>query len=449
MDIKILKDQHPILKEISQYKEVFWVNEKLGKKKEQAFNIEDIEDAERRLNRFKPYIAKVFPETFDVGGIIESPLIDIANMQEHLGKMTDADIKGRLMLKCDSHLPISGSIKARGGIYEVLKFAEKVAIDSGLLKEDDDYGVLCDEKFKTLFSQYSVAVGSTGNLGLAVGIMSAKLGFSVTVHMSSDAKEWKKRILRSRGVNVVEYEDDYQVAVAEGRKAAEQDEKCHFVDDEDSADLFLGYSVAAKRLASQMKNMGIRCDEEHPLFVYIPCGVGGAPAGVGFGLKTIFNDNVHVFFAEPTHAPCMTIGMITGLNNEISVYDMGLDGITEADGLAVGRASKLAGNAMETLLDGCYTVEDYRLYDFLAMLADYEGRYAEPSACAAFMGPALVMQNKNYLKSLNLEDKLKNATHIVWATGGNMMPEKERNEYYVKGKEQLNQKRNKQKRNKK
>ena len=433
MDIKKLMVSNPVVADMSAYKEVFWLNPGAGEPASLPFGMDDINDAEARLARFAPYIAKAFPETARSAGIIESPLKEIPKMKSDLCRMTE-NFDGRLFLKCDSHLPISGSIKARGGIYEVLKLAEKIAIDHGMLTADDDYSKLDSDEFHRLFSRYSVAVGSTGNLGLSIGIISAKLGFKVTVHMSADARQWKKDLLRSKGAVVVEYPDDYQKAVAEGRREAASDPLCHFVDDEGSQDLFLGYSVAAKRLLPQLADADVTVDSRHPLFVYLPCGVGGAPGGVAFGLKQLLGENVHIFFAEPTHAPCMTLGLATGLHDAIAVRDIGLDGITDADGLAVGRPSKLVGTIMETLLDGCYTIDDSKLYPFLAALADREKIYIEPSACASFTGPALVTSASQYLESKGLADKMAAATHILWATGGSMVPDNEMKLYYERGK---------------
>lgn len=293
-------------------KETFWLNDRLGECEEvlrrSAVTMEDMLDASRRLVRFAPYLERVFPETGEHGGIIESPIVELTEMTRYLAKETGQDVQGALLLKCDSHLPISGSIKARGGIYEVLKLAEDIALESGRLSLDDSYARLADDEFKSLFEQYSIAVGSTGNLGLSIGIMGAKLGFKTTVHMSADAKLWKKSMLRSKGVTVKEYADDYSKAVEAGRKEAQGDPMCHFVDDENSLSLFLGYTVAALRLKKQFDARGVTVDKEHPLFVYLPCGVGGGLGGVLFGLKAVFGEHAHCFFAEPTHSPACCWG---------------------------------------------------------------------------------------------------------------------------------------------
>ena len=422
-DLKLLED-------IKSLKEVFWINPKYENFDIVKDNLEvskdDVLDAEERLKRFAQYIKSAFPETATTGGIIESPITRIPNMKRHMELDLDRKIIGEMMVNLDSNLPIDGSIKARGGIYEVLKHAETLAIKENMLSVEDDYSIINSDKFRDFYSSYTIQVGSTGNLGLSIGIMSAKLGFKVKVHMSSDAKQWKKDLLRSKGVEVIEYASDYSKAVEEGRKLSDMDPKSYFIDDENSKDLFMGYAVAALRLKVQLEDMNVVVDEKHPLYVYLPCGVGGGPGGVAYGLKLVYGDNVHCFFAEPTHSPSMLLGLMTGLHSQICVQDYGIDNKTEADGLAVGRPSSFVGKTMERLLSGAYTIDDDRLYELLHALVDEEQIYLEPSALAGFMGPV-------YVSSREDTECLENATHICWATGGSLVPKDIMEEYYKKG----------------
>ena len=61
-------------------------------------------------------------------------------------------------------------------------------------------------------------------------------------------------------------------------------------------------------------------------------------------------------------------------------------------------------------------------------LGDGRPIFVEPSAAAGFPGCVLTQGDGEYAAGFG-EEALKNAVHIVWATGGGMVPEEERRRY--------------------
>ncbi len=413
---------------------LLWLNDDLRSvrtSKSSELGLKDVRIAEARLKRFAPLLCRLFPELASSNGIIESALLPAPRLQATMMPGPDA---GRWLIKADHALPVAGSVKARGGIYEVLVHAEDLAMRSGLLEAHADLLSLASPSAKALFGRHEIAVGSTGNLGLSIGVVAAALGFQATVHMSSDAKEWKKARLRARGVRVIQHEGDFGAAVAKGREEARSHEHAYFIDDEDSRHLFLGYSVAALRLHQQLCALGVTAGAENPLFVYLPCGVGGAPGGITFGLRHLYGDHVHCFFAEPVASPCMLVRL--AYDRFMSVTEIGLDNVTEADGLAVGRASEFVAPLMRSLVSGVFTVPDKQLFEDLYRVEQTEGICIEPSAAAGFRGPQWLLQTRagrDYLVKHDLAGKLRNATHILWTTGGLLVPSAEYQQFHERG----------------
>src|SRR5690606_38171479 len=126
-----------------------------------------------RLDRFAGLLMKLFPELAPLGGKVESELLPLPVLP---GVDESAGPHGRYWLKADHALAIAGSVKARGGVHEVLEFAEALAREHGLLQGNDPI-VLAEPAARALFARHEVAVGSTGNLGMSIGLIAAALGF--------------------------------------------------------------------------------------------------------------------------------------------------------------------------------------------------------------------------------------------------------------------------------
>ena len=117
----------------------------------------------------------------------------------------------------------------------------------------------------------------------------------------------------------------------------------------------------------------------------------------------------------------MLVQLAAGMQTPTSVYDLGLDNRTEADGLAVGQASELVASLMTPQLGGVFTVSDDELYLNLLALKDSLDAEVEPSAAAAVSGPGWLQGSaagRAYAQGLAMA----NATHVIWATGGSLVP---------------------------
>jgi D-serine dehydratase len=128
----------------------------------------------------------------------------------------------------------------------------------------------------------------------------------------------------------------------------------------------------------------------------------------------------------------MLVQLAAGSDRPISVYDIGLDNRTEADGLAVGQASYLVSPLMASQLSGAFTVSDAQLYAQLLQLRQTMGIEVEPSAAAGVGGPGWLAgsaEGCDYVREHKLD--MEAATHVIWTTGGSLVPPEEHRRFHA------------------
>lgn len=102
VDIANPIEKIPVVKDLKDKREVFWINPDYQKKTQLPLRQADIFDAEARFERFAPYFMTAFPETIATEGILESPLTSIDQMKKTITNYDDYDLTGNLYLKEDN-----------------------------------------------------------------------------------------------------------------------------------------------------------------------------------------------------------------------------------------------------------------------------------------------------------------------------------------------------------
>lgn len=351
-----------------------------------GFSLYDAYQSKRRFERF----ARFFMEAFD----------EIDSKDYYKSALKKSELGYEVYLKLDSQLKVAHSVKARGGFNEVMSKVEEVLTQKSMM---EDFDTLSLGDIRRIMSEYTIEVSSTGNLGLSIGLCAKAFGFKAKVHMSRDAKEWKKKLLREAGAEVVEYESDYTYAVKMGRLSTSKNPMSYFVDDEMSEKLFLGYAASIFEVADEVSLSAMHISREEPLHVFLPCGVGGAPGGIAFALRSFFKDMVRIYFVEPTEYPCMLYSYVSG--EAKSVNEIGLGGITIADGLACSAPSKLVFPMLDALVDGFFTFSDESILLAKKRIYDTDHEVVEPSSASALLAYEKLSKPKN---------------SILWMTGSNV-----------------------------
>jgi D-serine dehydratase len=136
-------------------------------------------------------------------------------------------------------------------------------------------------------------------------------------------------------------------------------------------------------------------------------------------LKALYGSAVRCVFVEPVASACVFASLAVGHGDPVSVYELGLDNDTIADGLAVPVASKLVLNSVGASIDAAVAVPDATMLEWVRRAWKDSGLRLEPSAAAAFAAVPLFLAAAREAGSALPPE----ATHVVWTTGGSQLPE--------------------------
>ena len=261
-----------------------------------------------------------------------TPLISLNKLSEKLklNKIFYKDESKRFNLK---------SFKALGGAYAV----EKVSRGN---------------------NEIVISTATAGNHGRSVAWGSKKLGLKCKIFISEYVSEFRAKIMRSFGADVIRVKGNYDASLKECIKQSKQN-NWQIVQDVAWQDYKLvpkltmaGYSVMMKEISEQINN-------EQISHVILQAGVGGMAAAMVAGIARYLDNVPKIIVVEPDGAACVLESIKAGELKKISIKKESLMG-----GMSCDEVSLVPWEILKNSVSYCITVSDDYISKTIKFLAN-------------------------------------------------------------------------------
>jgi len=256
------------------------------------------------------------------------------------------------------------------------KLSEKLKLNKIFYKDESKRFQL--KSFKALGGAYAVekiakgnkniiiSTATAGNHGRSVAWGSKKLGLKCKIFISEYVSEFRAKMMRSFGAEVIRVKGNYDNSLKECIKQSKKN-NWQIVQDVAWEDYKLvpkltmaGYSVMMKEISEEINDKQIS-------HVILQAGVGGMAAAMIAGVARYLNYVPKIIVVEPNNAACVLESVKAGKIKKISIKKESLMG-----GMSCDEVSLLPWEILKNSVSHCVTVSDDYIAKTVKSLANCE-----------------------------------------------------------------------------
>jgi len=261
-------------------------------------------------------------------------------------------------------------------LISLKKLSEKLKLNKIFYKDESKRFHL--KSFKALGGAYAVekitkgkeniviSTATAGNHGRSVAWGSKKLGLKCKIFISEYVSEFRAKVMRSFGADVIRVKGNYDNSLKECIKQSKQN-NWQIVQDVAWENYKLvptltmaGYSVMMKEISEQINNQKIS-------HIILQAGVGGMAAAMVAGIARYLDNVPKIIIVEPKSAACVLESIKANKIKKISIEKESLMG-----GMSCDEVSLLPWQILKNSVNHCVTVSDDYIAKTVKSLANSE-----------------------------------------------------------------------------